>query len=214
MFIVGNGVSLKKTDIDLLIGHDSMALNKIHKIYGTTKWRPTHYVKVDYSGFDPDNWKEEVLHHVNNGEHCLLWDAFRSGADPYDGNYEFIFDGIGDFENVRYIPRCEHHYLRTAEWHNICTGLNSIVTMFIWAVELGYKEIVLVGCDGLFTTPAQDHFVEDYYNAVDGDYTNRNNINIKKAHDMLSVSCPVPIYDATMGGHLTQYPKVRLEDYV
>lgn len=189
-----------------------MAVNKIHKIYPFTKWRPTHYVKVDYSTFDPDDWKEEVLTHINNGEQCLLWDAFHSGAEKNDGNYEFIPNGIGDLRNVVYIPRCGHHYLRTADWHFNCTGLNSIVTMATWAVQLGYKEIVLVGCDGRFSDPKRDHFDRKYYNKVDKDYAVRNNENIVMAHDLLKSKCPIPIYDATVGGHLTQYQKVRLED--
>lgn len=212
IFLIGNGASLKKTNLDLLIGHDSMAVNKIHKIYDRTKWRPTHYVKVDFSAFDPSDWKGEILGHVANGERCLLWDAFRAGADPHDGNYEFIHDGIGYFENVRYIPRCQHHYARQGRWHSICTGLNSILTMVIWAVDLGYKEIVLVGCDGKYTTPKEDHFAEDYYKAVDPDYANRNNVNIQAVHELINRYCPVPILDATVDGYLTMYEKVKLED--
>lgn len=191
-----------------------MGVNKIHKIYNRTDWRPTHYVKVDFSAFDPDDWKNEVLQHVHNNEQCLLWDAFRDGADKNDGNYEYIPDGIGDFENVRYIPRCEHHYMRLADWHNICTGLNSIVTMAIWAVELGFEEIILVGCDGYFSNPKEDHFTDDYYHKVDADYANRNNKNILMAHETIKRLSRVPVYDATVNGSLTQYPKVRLEDVV
>lgn len=214
IFLVGNGASLKKTNLDLLIGHDSMAVNKIHKIYSKTRWRPTHYVKVDFSAFDPDDWKAEVLIHVLNEEACLLWDAFHSGADKHDGNYEYIHDGIGDWPNVTYIPRCQHHYYLTAEWHDYCTGMNSIVTMVNWAVILGYGEIVLVGCDGLFTDPKKDHFVPNYYRKVDGEYVQRNNELIQKAHDLIARCCPVRVLDATVGGSLTQYPKVILEELV
>jgi len=212
IFLVGNGYSLKQTNLDLLIGKPSMAVNKIHKFYPFTKWRPSHYLKVDFSAFDPDDWKAEILTHVNNKEQCLLWDAFRAGAEEGDGNREFIYDGIGDFPNVRYIPRCEHHYLLTGEWHRICTGLNSVLTMAIWAVELGFEEIVLVGCDGIYSTPAADHFIEDYYKVVDPDYASRNNVNIAAAHKIIKEHCPVPVLDATMGGSLTMYEKVRLED--
>lgn len=214
IFLVGNGVSLKKTNLDLLIGHDSMALNKIYKFYNKTNWRPTHYVKVDFSAFDPGDWRFEIMCHVSRGEQCLLWDAFRAGADPRDGNYEFIHDGIGDFPNVRYIPRCEHHYQLKGAWHNLCTGPNSILTMVLWAAELGYEEIVFVGCDGKFTDPKEDHFIEDYNKVVDAEYVSRNNTCVQAAHKIISENCPVPILDATVDGYLTQYPKVRLEDVV
>ena len=212
IYLVGNGASLKETNLDLLIGLPSMAVNKIHKIYNRTAWRPSHYVKVDFSAFDAGDWRAEIQTHVTSGEKCLLWDVFRTGAHKDDGHYDFIRDGIGDFENVRYIPRCRHHYERRAQWHNICTGLNSIVTMAIWAVELGYQEIVLVGCDGHFSDPKEDHFVEDYYQTVDQNYVTRNNENIRKAHELIDQYCPIPIYDATVNGHLNFYPKVRLED--
>ena len=212
MFIVGNGSSLKQTNLDLLIGKPSMAVNKIYLHYPKTNWRPTHYVKVDVSVFEPLDWRSEVFPHIENNEQCLLWDAFHSGAAKDDGNYEFIPDGIGDIRNVTYIPRCQHHYLKTADWHDYCTGLNSIVTMVNWAVILGYKEIVLVGCDGQYSNPKKDHFSPKYYKSVDPDYVKRNNDCVKAAHDMLKEKCPVPIWDATVNGHLTQYPKVILEE--
>ena len=212
IFLVGNGASLKNTNLNLLIGHDSMAVNKIHRFYPFTHWRPTHYVKVDYSAFDPDGWRDEILEHVHRGEECLLWDAFCAGADPRDGNHEFISDGIGNFPNVRYIPRCDHHYQLKGAWHSLCTGLNSILTMCIWAVELGYQEIVLVGCDGNFTTPPEDHCTPDYYKDWDMDYASRNNTNITKAHGIIRAHCPILVLDATVGGYLTQYQKVKLEE--
>lgn len=214
IFLVGNGASLKKTNMDLLIGKPSMAVNKIHKFYKHTRWRPSHYVKVDFSAFDPDNWKDEILQHVTNGEQCLLWDAFHSGAAENDGNYEYIYDGIGDHRNVTYIPRCGHHYLLQGDWHDYCTGLNSIVTMANWAVLLGFKEIVLVGCDGKFTDPKKDHCVPSYYKKVDGEYAKRNNDLVQQAHDLLAAKCPVPIWDATVDGHLTQHHKAVLEEMV
>ena len=218
IFLVGNGASLKNTNMNLLIGKPSMSVNKIHLIYPFTKWRPTHYVKVDYSIFDsshPDDWRAEIMQHVDVGEKCLLWDAFYKGADPLDGNHEWIPDGIGDFHfNVRFVPRCEHHYLLKGEWHNICTGSNSILTMAIWAVELGFDEIVLVGCDGKYTVPTEDHFTPDYYAVVDGEYEKRNNECVQRAHKIISENCPIPVYDATVDGHLDFYPKVRLEDCV
>ncbi len=212
IFLVGNGASLKHTNMDLLIGQPSMALNKIYKLYDQTDWRPTHYVKIDFSAFDPDDWRAEVMPHILNGEQCLLWDVFKAGAEIHDGHYEYIPNGIGEFENVRYIPRCHHHDQRTVGWHHICTGLNSIVPMVIWAVELGFSEIVLVGCDATYNDPRKDHFTPDYFIAVDPDYANRNNTNIKMAHNFLRDNCPIPILDATVNGSLTQYPKVKLEE--
>ena len=211
MYLVGNGASLKKTNLDLLIGKPSMAVNKIHLIYRKTAWRPTHYVKVDYTPFDNDPWQDEVMPHVHRGEKCLLWSAFHGGITSLNQQFE-ISGGVGARDNVEYIGRCEHHDRLEGDWHNICTGLNSILTMAIWAVDIGFQEIVLVGCDGKFTNPTEDHFIDNYYKTWDVGYTQRNNTNVTKAHEIISRFCPIPVYDATVDGYLDCYQKVGLED--
>ena len=55
IFLIGNGASLKETPLDLLKGEATMGVNKIGKIFS-----PTYYVKVDYSQFDGNEWKDEV----------------------------------------------------------------------------------------------------------------------------------------------------------
>lgn len=213
MFLVGNGVSLKKTNLDLLVGLPSMGVNRIHKIYPETKWRPTHFVKVDYSPFDNETWQSEVYPHIERREQCLLWHAFHGGITAVNDQFE-ITGGLGDVWNVTYIPRCKHTDLGTGEWHDYCTGLNSIVTMANWAVLLGFDEIVLVGCDGKYADHRRDHFTPNYYAKVDSDYIRRNNDMVTKAHDLLAAKCPVPILDATVGGSLTQHRKVVLEEII
>lgn len=213
IFLVGNGASLKKTNLDSLIGKPSMGVNKIHKIYGKTLWRPSHYVKVDYSPFDDEPWQNEVLPHVERREQCLLWHAFHGGITSVSEQYE-IKGGIGDLPNVLYVPHCKHSDEGTGEWHDHCTGLNSILTMANWAVLLGFTEIVLVGCDGKYSDPRKDHFIPGYYKKVDAGYVERNNRMTQKAHDLLAAKCPIPILDATIGGSLTQHRKVVLEELV
>jgi hypothetical protein len=213
IYLVGNGVSLKETNLDLLAGLPSMGVNKIHKIYNRTRWRPTHYLKVDYSAFDAGDWKDEILQHAHLGELCLLWNGFHGGITSLNQQYG-LDGGIGDFFNVRYIGHCEHHMQGKGAWHNVCTGLNSILTMAIWAVELGFEEIVLVGCDSKFTTPPEDHFAEDYYKEWDSGYADRNNRNVLAAHKIIKKHCPVPVFDATVNGSLKLYKKVKLEDLI
>lgn len=45
--IVGNGPSLKTTDLEALAGLPSIASNKINLLYDTTSWRPTLYTIAD-----------------------------------------------------------------------------------------------------------------------------------------------------------------------
>lgn len=182
--LVGNGRSLR--DAPQPKG-DCMGVNKIH----LSHIEVTHYVKVDLAFGEP--WKDQVLPHL--GKKCLLWDAFRNGLPQDHPNHEDIPDGIGEHQNVTWVKRCKHHYHRPGtkyamkEWHlpSVCTAYNSISVMMQWAVLLGYDEIDLIGCDGNFTNPKEDHFTEDYYDTWDSDYQERNNENVRIAHQIASV---------------------------
>jgi len=191
-----------------------MGVNKIRE------WMtPNYYVKVDLSVFDGENtWREEVLPMVSAGIPCLLWDAFRDGIrNPADGFHQWISEGIGEHPNVTWVERCEHHHYppghkgAAREWHEpFCTAYNSISVMAQWAVKLGFEEIDLVGCDLGFTNGGvDDHFMR-YYDRVDTNYVERNESHARAAHALIKKCCPVPVYNATIGGALDLYPRMDL----
>jgi hypothetical protein len=191
--LIGNGKSLQQTPLEKC--RPAIGVNKIGDIF-----QPDYYVKVDYTEFAGDDWRDEVMPMVNRGIPCLLWDWFGVQAP-----------------NVRSIPRCEHHPIPDGHkncatlWHDpFCTAYNSISIMAQWAVKLGATEIVLVGCDLDFTNGMDDHFAP-YYRKVDSQYTERNNRNALAAHALIKASCPVPVYNATIGGSLEIWPRVDLE---
>lgn len=206
IFILGNGSSLNKTPLRLLENEKTMGVNKIGKIFS-----PSYYVKIDYSQFDGDNWKDEVLPMLDRP--CLLWDVFRDGVQEYGKPfYDSIPEGIGEQINATWVSRCEHHGNKgyQGRWHEpFCTANNSIVTMVQWAEKLGYDEIYLVGCDGEFTDGVTDHFMP-YYKSVDSGYAERNNSCINNAHKIIKESCSAPIYNATIGGSIEVYPRVNI----
>lgn len=192
VYLIGNGSSLTKTPLEKC--RPAIGVNKIGAIF-----TPDYYVKVDYTEFDDGDWKSEVMPMVEKDIPCLLWDWFDVDAP-----------------NVRKIPRCEHHGVpdghksSTKGWHQpFCTAYNSISIMAQWAVQLGFNEIVLVGCDLNFTNGVDDHFMP-YYTKVDGGYVERNNRFALAAHKLIKECCPVPVYNATIGGELEIYPRLDL----
>lgn len=205
MWLVGNGPSLHKAPFTEM--RWSMGVNKIAGIFGKTDWRPTHYVKIDYSPFDGGRWQDEVLPFVESGIPCLLWDVFRDGVkDKNEPFGDLIPEGIGDYPNVTWVSRCQHHAMPpgmngcATEWHEpFCTAYNSLNTMAQWAVKLGFTELALVGCDGRFTNGKDDHFMP-YYEKVDAGYVERNNSHVLAAQLLIKKECPVPVYDLTDGG--------------
>ena len=46
-FIIGNGSSLRISDLDRLTGEITFACNKIYLAFDQTQWRPTYYVAGD-----------------------------------------------------------------------------------------------------------------------------------------------------------------------
>lgn len=205
IFLIGNGSSLNQTPLHLLKDEVTMGVNKIGSIF-----KPSYYVKIDFSEFDKTDWKDEVVPMLDVP--CLLWDAFKDGGK--DSYKESIPDGVGDHSNVTWVERCKHHgnknYL--GNWHDpFCTAHNSIVTMVQWAEKLGFDEIYLVGCDGVFTDGVSDHFMP-YHKKIDINYKERNDRCIRLAHELIQRSCTVPIYNATVGGVIENYERVFLED--
>ena len=213
IFLIGNGASLNQTPLYLLKNEQTMGVNKIGALYN-----PTYYVKIDYSAWEKDEWKNEVTPQVDSGKPCLLWDVFRDGVKNPDAPFgDNIPIGIGDYPNVTWVTRCEHHGNKNNKdydgiWHNpFCTAWNSIVLMVQWAEKLGFDQIYLLGCDGNFTNGIDDHFMP-YYSEVDLNYTTRNNECVKRAHEMISRNVKAKIYNATVGGVVENYPRVNLAE--
>jgi hypothetical protein len=191
-----------------------MGVNKIAKM--DLPFTLTHYVKVDHARFDEDTWQSQVFPVAATGARLLLWDAFRDG----DGSQEIL--GIGDLLNTTWVSRCKkHHYYSYPDdkaaisWHlpQLCTAVNSISIMAQWAVMLGFSPIYLVGCDAGYSDGVNDHFCH-YYQSVDREYAARNNRNVMHAHKVIRRSCPVPVFNATIGGRLDMYPRVKLENVI
>lgn len=190
-WLVGNGPSLNRTPLAGWIGDDySIGVNKIAGHFWQTKWRPTHYVKIDHSY--GERWQDEVMPFVESQIPCLLWDWFK--------------EELGERENVTWVTRCKHHAIpptakgHAIEWHEpLCTAYNSLNIMAQWAVKLGATEIRLVGCDGKFTNGKDDHFMP-YYEGVDAGYVERNNSHVLAAQKLIKANCPVPVLDFTLGG--------------
>jgi hypothetical protein len=68
-FVVGNGVSLKQMNLDLLIGEVSFAMNRIDLLYEPapdygiqgTSWRPTYYLFLEWMAADHPQRRQEII---------------------------------------------------------------------------------------------------------------------------------------------------------
>ena len=189
--VVGNGPSLAKVDLERLVG-DTFATNRIHLIYPRTNWRPTYYVRTEPpAGDERERFFAECRLHIDSGEQCIFPSAWK--------------ETLGEHPNVEYINTC-HHFKYGVDnapsaWHlPLVCDFGTVVTVAMQlAVLKGYDEIYLIGCD-----LTGGHFADNYEGAIQTELW-------RKAHEIAKKSCPVPVYNATVGGELDAYERIDFE---
>jgi len=212
-FVIGNGVSLRTADLDLIYGQPSIACNRINLIYSETKWRPTIYVHPE--SFAPD--MPFIQENVDAGIECYLGERY---AAPPVG----VFD-MKDAPNIHWIKEC-HHWCENFdsqnnlpdEWHlpQLCSFGGSVNVAMQIAVLKSFDEIILLGCDLQYRDRKPSHMHKDYEhggeqpafyqakNALFGHIQALNWIRRKKK--------AVKVLNATRGGLLEVWERVKLED--
>ena len=220
-FIIGNGPSLAKTNLDLLEGKLSYACNNIHLIYPKTKWRPTHYVRIE----DPpvlasgELWYESVIYHLIMGIPCYL-----------SGHFYDVRPELHEYRNYNYksMKPCGHREWdpeseKPLEWHlpQICHWGGSVPVAMQLAIEREkVDQIVLVGCD-MYPTEGEKYFHSDYNKGIEEFQTppKQANQDLLWAH-MMGINyhrkrgLKYDVINATVGGKLDLYPRAKLEDLV
>lgn len=220
LWVVGSGPSLKETPMDLLIGEDCIAMNKINLIWKQLgwKWRPTHYLKIDYNTQDRLSWVDEIQDAHSCGAKLFLWDMFKAGWPKGHVNHDDMPFGVGDIPGVTWIKKCKHtayHWdneKAVQSWHlpELCTAFGGISPMIQLATLLGYDEVYLLGCDLGYTQDRTKNHAIAQYTTDERDKSVMDNGNMLAAHKMAKRCSPIPVYNATIGGSLEVYPRVDI----
>lgn len=136
-FVIGNGPSLKISDLEILKKNNEIcfASNFIIKVFDDTDWRPDYYVILDYDFFRimPDNLQK-------NGENIIRFIADTSlDMNPENKDYVYTYQSIYDGEKITFSA-------------DLVTGIYTAKTvtydMLQIAAFMGFKEIYLIGVDG------------------------------------------------------------------
>lgn len=219
-FVIGNGPSLAKTNLDLLENEVTFGCNRIHLIYPQTKMRVKHYVRSEgmelIGAPSPSIWAEDALTHLND-QNCTTWmnPYFRDQLTKIGEGRDWAKEKPG---KVNWIGVCTHyltHYDKDdcpVMWHlpNLC-GFGSSVNVAIQiAVQLGYGPIYLIGCDLGYVDGKPSHFSNGYEDGYKDMLRPARyaNVDTLMAHIIAKRSSPVPIYNATIGGQLEVYERV------
>jgi hypothetical protein len=142
VFVMGNGPSLNKMDLELLAGEHVFGLNRVSLLYPRISWRPGFFTAFDLRVV-PDNLDE-----FNDVEIPYKFFATKhKGAILERDNHYWYHDWskADDFED------------RFGECPEI-TGFGGGGTVTCVAIQiaayLGFDPIILIGCDASYTVPA------------------------------------------------------------
>jgi hypothetical protein len=242
-FVIGNGPSLASTDLDQLTGETCYAMNRIHLRYGQPgceRWRPTHFVFVDYQTTLAESLvMEEFALHIRAGEEVFVdatmreptWKKLKS-PDRLPANVHFLelCDRPGHVGGDWRSPDAPGawHLGEDRPWCKFASGL--FVAMQL-AAAAGHDPIVLVGCDLGYIgweegTGDPNHFDPAYVvprpgggpdGRMDAEYAALTNAKLAYAHRVALESCRamgIAVLNATVGGALEVYPRVDLAEAV
>ncbi len=207
-FILGNGPSLKKTDLAKLKGEFTFGLNRIYLLFDTIGFSTTYYVCANRLVLL--QFKNEIAQRVAVPK-FTVWEHFDIAAD---------------------IPKMHFIYR-----HN-CAGFYPDITKGIWggttvtyvamqiAYYMGFREVILIGVDHSFSTQGKphtkitsvgddpNHFAPDYFGKgiqwqlPDLDTSEYAYSLAKQYYDKSGRT----IRDATIGGKLQVFPKIAYKD--
>lgn len=230
IFVIGNGPSLTKMNLDYLKDKYTFGVNRFYLMYDKINWKPTFYTANDWRVV-PDN-----VHEINSLTSSRLF---------IDNNFKPI---IREDENVNFYQHIGDPNVQTTERifstdaSRGVRGAGSVVGSAIQlAAHLGFKRIFLIGCDlsyvvnnnvlqegddrfgngvKLELTSTEDddpnHFDPRYF----GTGKRWHDPNVKRmveGHNQClkgSEANGITIYNATLGGDLEVYPRISFEEAV
>ena len=161
LIVLGNGPSLKKEYFDFikLYDIDTFGLNAAYRFFKEINWYPTYFGCFDYSltYSHKSNWTEMILDKNIPIKKYFLLDI--PSNESYIRNI-YPDQGILYFneevqKNIKYVGRPHNQDgILWPEYGTLknklsCTGVNAIRT----GIELGYKNIIMIGHDANYKPP-------------------------------------------------------------
>ena len=221
IFILGNGPSLKGIDLTSLSGFSTIGMNAAYRYWRQINWRPTYYACLDLEvGL---SHKTQIIELIEEGR----IEAFLLRANLIDqlgslapSSRLINFDALRAQNSLMDPPA-------------VTTGSHAA----LWAGEMGYKRLVIVGVDGRyveFVSGAErrggialeivreaenpNYFFDDYQQP--GDRYNipnpRPNVHLGAWHDAgLKLRCAgLEVYNASPQSSIGYFPFIDFDDFL
>lgn len=208
-FIVGNGPSLKASDLDKIMNQYSIGFNKIYLMFKKTQWRPTYSIIADQNIFMSikDEIHQKGFVDIFIGANCKKYGRVNDVTYFYtrpsfnttnprfsDDALKFFYDGY----TVAYF------------------GLQM-------AIYMGFKEIYLLGVDCNYSKDFDnkgnirvDKSIKNYFtDSYIKDIRVKNTEYMKNAYrsaEKYANANGIKIYNATRGGELEEFKRIEFDE--
>lgn len=208
-FIIATGPSLTMTDLELLKDEYTFGMNSIIKKYNETKFRPTYYGIQDHLVYA--SMEKEILFWYKNADNVFVSDRIswhsKTGKKWNIFPLNMSYNGYKRwFKNEFFSKFSDDIYRR------VYSGFSVTYSLIEIAVYMGFTDIYLIGADCSWTKGMPQHFAEHGVNDITIDTAAARNIAGYKAALEFSKIHGFRIYNATRGGELEVFPRVKLED--
>lgn len=218
-FIIGNGPSLKATDLDKLKNEYTFAANRIFTIYGKTEWRPTFFCVQDYDVLK--NMLDDIKATIGQSKY-----GFVSTK-----HYMVCKNTVSGLSNLnwmpmRMIPPKKNTYQFSDDvTKQVVEGLTITYSCMQLAAYMGFSEIYLLGVDHNYSIEIDsdgniiknDESVKNYFDEAK---VSINDINLPKVVEMTRAYLSAErysrdhgfrIFNATRGGKLEMFERVNFD---
>lgn len=218
-FVIGNGPSLRISDLDRLKSEITIASNKIYLAFDQTRWRPDYLTCVDKLVWQ--DIQKEVFDHQRR----IIISSYLDYGSP-TGRTDVVRH-LGEVGG-QYVPKNGIQFSP-----NLLKGVfgGSTVTYenLQLAVHLGLNPIYIIGCDHYYhgessvstiakskvveTTNTKNHFISNYRSKGQKVFSasiDRMTKAYREARKFSNES-GTKILNATRGGHLEAFERVHLD---
>lgn len=215
-FIIGNGPSLTREDLGLLVNEKTFAFNRIYQMYQYTNWRPTYYMVIDSSIVQKLNQeKEKKL----DGEYIFFTNKKLTQKYKEQNAHQIIFKDVAPVHRDKAIVKKLSDDV--SQYFSIAQSVT--ILAFEFAFYMGFKEIYLLGVDHSFAIEIdangkkhinkniESHFKEDNDKALYFGYKDaltREFEICKQYADQYGVK----VVNVTRGGKLEVFERDTLEN--
>jgi glycosyltransferase involved in cell wall biosynthesis/uncharacterized Rossmann fold enzyme len=140
IFILGNGPSLNKVDLNRLKNEYTFAVNKIYLLFDKTDWRPNFYTCLDWR-VTPDSYNT-----INNLKDMTFFFPNRFHSLLREGENVFWYYSKSPGYSI-------HEKFETDITNGVRGGGTVLVAAIQIAFYLGFREIYLTGVDASYSVP-------------------------------------------------------------